>query len=235
MNTLLIRLSGPMQSWEIQSSFDDRDTMLEPSKSGVIGLLCAACGKKRDDIAFIARLAEMKMGVRVDHQGKKLCDFQTAGGGIWSGSRKYGVWKASGGIKEEAVLSKRFYLADADFLVGLESEDYSMLQELHESLAAPVWPLYLGRKSYVPGTPVYIKNGLRNCDLRTALTVDNECEWKPRKEEKNIKRLRLILECSPDEGQPRLDVPVSFDVLRREYRLRYVKTEWVEIEKLPKR
>ena len=156
MSTILIRLAGPMQSWEIQSSFDDRDTMLEPSKSGVIGLLCAASRVKRENTSFIAQLADLKMGVRVDHQGKKLCDYQTAGGGSWpSGSKKYGVWKASGGVKEEAVVSKRFYLADADFLVGLESKDQSLLNDLQENLAAPSWPLYLGRKSYVRSTGIY--------------------------------------------------------------------------------
>ena len=37
MNTLLLRLAGPMQSWGTQSRFFTRDTGLEPSKSGVIG------------------------------------------------------------------------------------------------------------------------------------------------------------------------------------------------------
>ena len=40
MSTLLLRLAGPMQSWGVQSRFSVRDTGLEPSKSGVIGLLC---------------------------------------------------------------------------------------------------------------------------------------------------------------------------------------------------
>ena len=83
------------------------------------------------------------------------------------------------------------------------------------------------------GLPVFIKNGLRDCDLMTALTSDNECEWRRRQDEKPIKKLRLILECSPDEGQPRLDVPVSFEILNREYRLRYVKNDWIDINKLP--
>jgi len=42
MPTLLLRLAGPMQSWGLSSRFTIRDTSLEPSKSGVLGLLCAA-------------------------------------------------------------------------------------------------------------------------------------------------------------------------------------------------
>ena len=47
MKTLLLRLVGPMQSWGTQSRYSIRDTNLEPSKSGVIGLIYSALGKKR--------------------------------------------------------------------------------------------------------------------------------------------------------------------------------------------
>ena len=49
MSTLLLRLAAPLQSWGIDSKFDIRRTGREPSKSGVIGLICAALGIKRDD------------------------------------------------------------------------------------------------------------------------------------------------------------------------------------------
>lgn len=48
MSTLLLRLAAPLQSWGIDSKFDIRRTGREPSKSGVIGLICAALGIKRD-------------------------------------------------------------------------------------------------------------------------------------------------------------------------------------------
>ena len=38
----LWQVKGSLQSWGIQSRYARRDTGLEPSKSGVIGLLCAA-------------------------------------------------------------------------------------------------------------------------------------------------------------------------------------------------
>ena len=47
MTVLLMRLAGPMQSWGTRSRFGNRDTGLEPSRSGVIGLLCAALGRPR--------------------------------------------------------------------------------------------------------------------------------------------------------------------------------------------
>src|ERR1019366_10448139 len=98
--TLLLRLAGPMQSWGLDSRFDDlRDTGLEPSKSGVLGLVCAALGKPGDDQPgywpSLAELVSLRMGVRVLREGTLRVDFQTAGGGEF-GRKSYGVWKASG-------------------------------------------------------------------------------------------------------------------------------------------
>src|SRR5947209_1111485 len=113
MSTLLLRLAGPLQSWGTQSRFSIRDAGLEPSKSGVIGLLCAALGRARD--APLDDLALLRMGVRVDREGKVLVDYQTAGG-VHRRGETYGVSKANQG-NPETVTSHRYYLADADFLV----------------------------------------------------------------------------------------------------------------------
>ena len=65
MNVLLLRLCGPMQSWGVQSRFSVRDTGLEPSKSGVVGLLAAALGRPRDaEIADLAGSAHGRAGGR---------------------------------------------------------------------------------------------------------------------------------------------------------------------------
>src|SRR5581483_3790909 len=114
VSTLLLRLAGPMQSWGTQSRFSVRDAGTEPSKSGVIGLLCAALGRPR--AADLSDLVALRMGVRVERPGSVRREYQTAGGG-----RGYGVARADGS-PGETVLSNRYYLADADFLVGLEGD-----------------------------------------------------------------------------------------------------------------
>ena len=174
MATLLLRLQGPMQAWGTASRFSERDTGLEPSKSGVIGLLCAAMGKPRlespadgDRWPHLSTLAKLRMGVRLDRPGKVAVDFQTAGGGKL-GHREYGVAKADG-ARPEAVMSWRYYLQDADFLVGLQGDDAALLHRLHDALASPVWPLFLGRKSYVPGAPVHLKDGVQDGDFLEVL------------------------------------------------------------------
>lgn len=51
MATLLLRLAAPMQSWGMDSKFETRKTGREPTKSGVVGLLAAACGIGREEPA----------------------------------------------------------------------------------------------------------------------------------------------------------------------------------------
>ena len=145
MSVLLLRLAGPMQSWGVQSRFTVRDTGLEPSKSGVVGLMCAALGRPRTEP--IDDLAELAMGVRADQEGTLQRDYHTAG--------REGILRASGKVERTTlVVSNRYYLADARFLVGLESDDLTLLRRLHVALRDPHWFLYLGRKAFVPGEPV---------------------------------------------------------------------------------
>ena len=217
-NVLLLRLSAPMQSWGVTSRFSRRDTGKEPSKSGVVGLLCAALGLSRDEAnaenLLFAEMIRLKMGVRVNREGILQSDYHTA----------QNIIKADGGIKE-TELSTRFYLADADFVVGLEGENLETLETLQRALQNPKWQLFLGRKAFAPSLPVFYQNGLRpGEELETALkTFDLESvslrqtEW------------RLILEDEKDGNETRQDVPLSFAA--RRFTNRRVKTAFFELSK----
>ncbi len=207
-HTLLLRLAGPMQSWGVSSRFTVRDTGREPSKSGVVGLLAAALGRPRH--APISDLAALRMGVRVDREGRVEVDFHTA----------KQVYKASGGIKDTEV-SRRYYLADAAFLVGLESDDLDFLRHLHEALRNPVWPLYLGRKAFVPGEPVWLPDGLRaGEDLLQALRT---YPYLGRGDAPT--RVRIVLD-DPEGEVVRSDVPLSF--AERRFALRRIKIDFID-------
>jgi CRISPR system Cascade subunit CasD len=226
MPTLLLRLAGPMQSWGTQSRFSVRDTGLEPSKSAVVGLLCAALGKPReeregDGFPTVAELAALRMGVRVNHEGVPRVDYHTAGGTHRRGER-YGVVKASG-APGDTVTSRRHYLSDADFLVGLEG-DAELLARLDAALARPRWQIFLGRKSFVPGVPARVPGGVREASLLDALR-----DHAPQAEEEGSGvepgRWRFVYDSSPDEAtEVRADFPLSFSA--RRHTLRYVKTDF---------
>jgi CRISPR system Cascade subunit CasD len=221
MGTLLLQLIGPMQAWGVQSNFIYRDTALEPSKSGVVGLLCAALGRGRDE--RIDDLAELKMGVRVDREGLVKCDYHTAGKG--------GYLKAKGEVeRRNPIQSWRYYLADAAFLVGLESDNLALLEKLYDHLQNPRWPLCLGRKSFVPGEPVWLKDGLHpDKDLITALK--NYPRLRPKRSLFDDDRMRVMLE-DPNGAIVRPDWPLSFAKGARQFTLRRLCVEFFDDQPL---
>jgi CRISPR system Cascade subunit CasD len=176
-----------MQSWGTRSRFTERDTEMEPSKSGVVGILCAALGRPRSE--DVSDLAALKMGVRVDSEGTMANDYHTAGG----------VARAAGSVSRNAVLSNRYYLAGSDFLVGLEGEDEAFLCELEDALRSPWWQLSLGRKSFLPSVPIHLPGdgGIRDLPRRAALVGEpwplRPLAGRPRGSG-DTRRLRLILE-----------------------------------------
>jgi CRISPR system Cascade subunit CasD len=205
-----------MQSWGTQSRFLERDTGLEPSKSGVVGLLCAALGWPRE--RDVDDLAALFMGVRVDREGVMQRDYHTA----------LEVAKADGG-KPGTVVSNRYFLADADFLVGLAGTDLALLRDLDAALAAPRWPLSLGRKAFVPGRPIRLAEGGVRPDHDLAIALCGE-PWRPRLGDprwwKSPERLRVVLEATPGQShERRLDQPArGAAFLHRRFLPRHVLT-----------
>ena len=219
MKSVLLRLEGPMQSWGTASRFEIRDTQLEPSKSGVLGLVGAALGVARDDREQLARLAGLAMAVLVAKPGILRSDYQTAGGGNWPGRKRYGVYKASGAASGDATLSTRHYLADASFLVAL-SGDEPFVTQIDSALRAPRWTLWLGRKGYVATRP--IAAGLVDGNAADALRRHASMSAEIREP------LRLVVETGMADGEVRMDVPVDFTPDHREFGIRYVRTERIE-------
>ena len=217
MNTLLIRLSAPMQSWGTQSRFTMRDTGLEPSKSGVLGLFCAALGIDREDDDSLYPLRSLCMGVRVDKEGLLQVDYHTA----------QNVLMANGKIKD-TELSNRYYLANAVFLVGLESEGLALLERLQTALYKPVWALFLGRKAFVPGEPIPLEDGLRKGERLEQALLSYPCLYEPEKD-----KLRVVLE-DKNGSIVRTDLPISFSRSRRKFAPRRVSVAFFDAPQLKK-
>jgi len=208
MSTLLLRLAAPMQSWGVDSKFDTRNTEREPTKSGVLGLLAAALGIRRDDTEALKALNELRYGVRIDREGKLLCDFHTA--------HEEEFWKPSHDGRYSHV-TYRYYLCDAEFICGLESDDEELLKGYEYALKHPAFPLFLGRRSCPPTLPLVL--GIRDVDLDTALRMEPLLIGNP------DANLRIVEEADRSDRTAGLskDVPVSFSPLRREFSYRRFK------------
>ncbi len=206
MSTLLIELAGAQQSWGSRSRFAARATELAPTRSGVVGLLAAALGLERT--ASLDRFDGLRFGVRIDQPGRLERDFQTT--------------RSLDG-QTSFPLSQRYYLADAVFLVGIETDD-DEIRAYREALAHPYFPLFLGRRAFPPSGPIPID--LAMLPLRQAL---ESAPWRARPHHRRRHRdqqvlLEIVADAEPGDpiGETRQDVPESFDPRRRRHRQRDV-------------
>ncbi|MGW1177416.1 type I-E CRISPR-associated protein Cas5/CasD [Kitasatospora sp. NPDC002543] len=150
---LLLRFAAPLQSWGETSKFNERDTARFPTRSGVIGLLAAALGRKRDE--GIGDLATLSLTVRADRPGVVLRDLHTVGGGLPAART---VTTAEGKKRSgttATLLSHRYYLTDAAFTAVVTAAP-EHLDEWARALRNPHWPPYLGRRSCPPEGPLLL-------------------------------------------------------------------------------
>ena len=208
MSTLLLRLAAPLQAWGTDSKFEVRRTNREPSKSGVIGLLAAALGLRRD--ADLSELSALRFGVRVDRNGEVIKDFHMA--------------KA----EKTSYLTYRYYLSDAIFLVGLESEDRSFLEKIERALRNPCFPLFLGRRSCPPTLPLVL--GIREGALENALREEENQNKNLHSIRQSHRYIRLDCDVAEQGGAVVQDLPISFNPMKREFGYRRAKEIWLRDE-----
>ncbi|MEU3340436.1 CRISPR-associated protein Cas5 [Streptomyces sp. NPDC006668] len=126
----------------------------------------------------------------------------------------------SGELARSALITERWYLADATFLVGLQHDDAALLQSVALALEHPQRLLWLGRKSCPPsGTlalrtvPGDLDTAFRNYQLLPGPngTIGPACKpW-------------AWLQTLPSQpgATPVQDQPVSFDALQPEHTTRW--------------
>ena len=169
---LLLWFEAPLQAWGFDSRLLRRDTLAFPTRSGVMGLICAALGFGGEQREFLADFFPLRQTVlsfvRQTDNGQpskrlpRLGDYQSIGGGY----NDHDAWmtlmipKKVDGKKSASphdVFTKityRFYLQDAFFAVILEVPS-ERANEIDDALLSPVWDLYLGRKNCVPTDFIY--------------------------------------------------------------------------------
>ena len=222
MAVLLLKLAGPLQSWGSDSRFTERKTRHEPTKSGVIGLVAAALGRRREDP--VDDLASMRFGVRIDQPGTYERDFQTEHTRAWDKDARR--WS----FKDSLPLSHRYYLSDAVFVAAFEG-DGELVYTCAEALEHPVFPLFLGRRSCSPSCKVLLSVE----EDTTLLEALRSVPWQATKWHRHQRRLRnqatveleiLYDKCPDDQGKgydvSQQDVPVSFSQAYRQYTWRTV-------------
>jgi CRISPR system Cascade subunit CasD len=159
MPVVVLRLEALLQSWsEDASNFSTRNITPIPSFSGVIGVIQATQGIKRN--TYDLELSGLRMGVRIDRKGEIYQDFQTGGGGhlpqtlskLYNVERYFSI-TADKQLLDNPSTTNRPYLVNASYLVGLEG-DIQVVERVRDWLRYQKRKVYLGRTPCQPTRPM---------------------------------------------------------------------------------
>ncbi|MDO9229574.1 MAG: type I-E CRISPR-associated protein Cas5/CasD [Syntrophales bacterium] len=174
---LILKLHGPMQAWGEHTFEGLRPSANFPTRSGLLGLLGACLGIKRNDREKLQQLADsVGMAVRVDARRitrrdgtsrtlrvVKMPDYHT----VKDAREDY-----SGLKKHDTIQTWREYLYDAEFTVALWNRSDATLSfdELEAAVKRPLFTPYLGRRS-CPLARSLFEARLMSSDILEALKI----------------------------------------------------------------
>ncbi|SEM66784.1 CRISPR-associated protein, Cas5e family [Syntrophus gentianae] len=159
---LILKLHGPMQAWGEHTFEGLRPSANFPTRSGLLGLLGACLGIKRNDREQLQQLADsVGMAVRIDERHisrkdrtsrtlrvVKMIDYHT----VKDAREDYRGLK-----KHDTIQTWREYLYDAEFTVALWNyPDATLdLSVLETAVKKPYFTPYLGRRSCPLTRPLF--------------------------------------------------------------------------------
>lgn len=233
MKHLALYLRAPLQSWGASSKFGDRGTLDAPTRSGLLGLLAAACGVDKNDETrdreWLARAAKLSVAVLAFRRGDRMADYHTVGARYdkddpW---QKRMIPTTPDGKPRGTDLTHRDYLADSVFGAVLSGDD-ALIDEMATGLADPVWGVWLGRKNCIPTEPILAgvfesEDAARDAlagRLRSSLERGG---GKVAGGDSTDVAFSVLEAQAGEEDETLLDVPVSFG--RREFHARRVRRE----------
>ena len=234
MKYLALYLRAPLQSWGASSKFGDRGTLDAPTRSGLLGMIAAACGidknDEKRDREWLARASNLSLSVFAFRRGDRMTDYHTVGGGFdetdpWQ--KRMIPTKAESGKPRGTDLTHRDYLMDSVFGAVLSGDDI-FLAEMASGLANPVWGVWFGRKSCIPTEPVFAgvfdsdeaARGALAARMRASLERGN---GKVAGKEGSDVAFVVVEATAGSAEDAVLDVPVSFS--RREFNARRIRKE----------
>lgn len=228
MKHLTLYLRAPLQSWGASSKFGDRGTIDAPTRSGLLGLIAAACGIDKNDEArdreWLARTTKLSLTILAFRRGDRMTDYHTVGARY----DKDDPWQrrmvpvTADGKPRGTDLTHRDYLVDSVFGAIITGDD-ALVAEMAAALANPVWGVWLGRKSCIPTEPVFagVFESAETARIALADRWRRSLERSGKTVGQTMTTAFSVVEALPGEADETvLDIPVSF--AKREFHARGV-------------
>lgn len=158
---LIFQLYAPLVSWGEAAVGEVRHTSAIPSRSALLGLLAAALGIRREDEPQLQVFNQhYHFAIRpLSPREQWVRDYHTVQVPKENRKRRYATRRDElilSSDEPETMLTSREYRCDACYHIAVREtpEAPFTLDVLANALLAPVFPLYLGRKSCPPALPL---------------------------------------------------------------------------------
>ncbi|HED00834.1 MAG TPA: type I-E CRISPR-associated protein Cas5/CasD [Proteobacteria bacterium] len=152
---LILKLQGPMQAWGEHTFEGLRPSANFPTKSGLLGLLGACLGMRRNEPKRLQQLSDsIGFAVRVDERKNikmvKITDYHT----VKDARVEYGSLKS-----HETIQTWREYLLDTQFTVAVWNHEGAVItiDDIEKRIKQPFFTPYLGRRSCPLTRPLFEK------------------------------------------------------------------------------
>ena len=177
---LILRLEAPLMAFGGPVIDHNGFTRRLPGLAQLTGLFANALGWHHRDAERLERLQDrLRFAAVVLREGRELVDYQTVDLGQdhlvdtgWT-TRGYREDRGKGEATRSTHIRLRHFRADGAVLVAVRldpAEEEPTLDHLEQALDQPARPLFIGRKSCLPATPINAGR-VRAPDLRSALVA----------------------------------------------------------------
>lgn len=200
MKVLILRFQGPLMSFGAPIVDQEGEIQPYPARSMIAGLCANALGYDHSEFDRLERLQErISHASRCDCRGQKIQDFQRVDLGQdfmkddWAWTTRGSLEERGGGSSEGLHLRHRDYWADAVHTIVLALDkpaEEPTFNQLTQAFKKPERPLFIGRKTCLPGGPLYrgtlnatsLLNALRKAPIEPGSqtldsTVEREAWW----------------------------------------------------------
>jgi CRISPR system Cascade subunit CasD len=153
---LVFTLAAPLASFGDVAPGERRVSASRPGRSGLIGLIAAALGVKRDDPRQLALAQSLAFAVRVDRSGGVMVDYHTTQTAPARKGRRFSTRRQELEVADVGtILSQREYRMDSAFTVAVLAVNSTpfTLEQIAAALAKPHFILSAGRKACPLGLP----------------------------------------------------------------------------------
>lgn len=162
---LILKLQGAMQAYGGHTYEDYRPSLIFPTRSAVVGLLGACLGLEREKPEPLKALSDSFELTALAHSRQieqrhlsqerksktvslhKMTDYHTV----------LDARRSDGGKRDDAIVSRREYLCDAEFTLALAFHEQAAfsLEQVGQSVKKPIYTPYLGRRSCPLQRPLF--------------------------------------------------------------------------------